>query len=132
MLALAAAALTLSVLWYLNRPIIVKEATWEDVKAEAQSGGYRLITTEELAQRYRQDAGKLLLVDTSQDWEYRTGHMKGAVNFPIEPSAWGGGAPRGPWRISGPRQGPAHRFLLSGPGLSPQRLGGPGGRRARL
>ena len=89
LLALAAAALTLSVLWYLNRPIIVKEATWEDVKAEAQSGGYRLITTEELAQRYRQDAGKLLLVDTRQDWEYRTGHMKAAVNFPIEPSAWG-------------------------------------------
>ena len=58
LLALAAAALTISVLWYLNRPIIVKEATWEDVKAEAQSGGYRLITTEELAQRYRQDAGK--------------------------------------------------------------------------
>src|SRR5665647_1957161 len=89
LLALAAAALTLSVLWYLNRPIIVKEATWEDVKAEAQSGGYRLTTTEELAQRYRQDAGKLLLVDTRQDWEYRTGHMQGAVNFPIEPSAWG-------------------------------------------
>jgi hypothetical protein len=89
LLALAAAALTLSVLWYLNRPIIVKEATWEDVKAEAQSGGYRLITTAELAQRYRQDAGKLLLVDTRQDWEYRTGHMQGAVNFPIEPSAWG-------------------------------------------
>jgi rhodanese-related sulfurtransferase len=29
------------------------------------------------------------MVDTRQDWEYRTGHMKGAVNFPIEPSAWG-------------------------------------------
>jgi hypothetical protein len=89
LLALAAAALTLSVIWYFNRPIVVKEATMEDVKAEAQSGGYRLITTEELAQRYRQDPGKLLLVDTRQDWEYRTGHMKGAVNFPIEPSAWG-------------------------------------------
>ncbi len=88
LLALAAAALTISVLWYLNRPIIVKEATWEDVKAEAQSGGYRLITTEELAQRYRQDAGKLLLVDTRQDWEYRSGHIQGAKNFPIEPTAW--------------------------------------------
>jgi len=88
-LALAAAALTLGVLWYLHRPIIVKEATWEDVKAEAKSGGYRLITTEELAQRYRQDAGNLLLVDTRQNWEYRTGHMKGAVNFPMEPTAWG-------------------------------------------
>ena len=92
LLALVAAALTLGVLWHLQRPIIVKEATWEDVKAEAQSGGYRLITTEELAQRYRQDAQKLLLVDTRQDWEYRSGHIKGAVNFPIEPSA------RGRWR----------------------------------
>jgi hypothetical protein len=89
LLALVAAVLTLVILWHLQRPIIAKEATWEDVKAEARSGGYRLITTEELAQRYRQDAGKLLLVDTRQDWEYRTGHMKGAVNFPIEPSAWG-------------------------------------------
>jgi 3-mercaptopyruvate sulfurtransferase SseA len=89
LLALVAAVLTLGVLWHLHRPIIAKEATWDDVKAEARSGGYRLITTEELAQRYRQEAGKLLLVDTRQDWEYRTGHMKGAVNFPLEPSAWG-------------------------------------------
>jgi 3-mercaptopyruvate sulfurtransferase SseA len=89
LLALAAAALTLWVLWYLHRPIIAKETTWDDVKAEAQSGNYRLITTEELAKRYRQEGGKLLLVDTRQDWEYRTGHIKDAVNFPIEPSAWG-------------------------------------------
>jgi predicted sulfurtransferase len=101
LLALAAAALTFSVLWYLNRPIIVQEATWGDVKTEAQSGGYRLITTEELAQRSRQDAGALLLVDTRQDWEYRTGHIQGAVNFPIEPSAWGR------WRS----QGPLAKFL---------------------
>lgn len=88
-LALAVVILTLGVLWYLHRPIIVKEATWEDVKAEARNGGYRLITTEELAKLYGQDSQKLLLVDTRQDWEYRTGHMQGAVNFPMEPSAWG-------------------------------------------
>jgi len=88
-LALAAMVLTLGVLWYLHRPIIAQEATWEDVKAEAQSGGYRLLTTEELAKLYRQDSQKLLLVDTRQDWEYRTGNIQGAVNFPIEPSAWG-------------------------------------------
>ena len=87
-LALVAAVLTLSVLWYLQRPIIAKEATLEDVRAEARNGGYRLITTAELAERYRQDSGKLLLVDTRQDWEYRSGHMQGAVNFPIEPTAW--------------------------------------------
>ncbi len=88
LLAVVAAVLTLSVLWYLQRPIIAKEATQEDVKAEARSGGYRLITTDELAERYRQDPGKLLLVDTRQDLEYRSGHIKGAMNFPIEPTAW--------------------------------------------
>jgi 3-mercaptopyruvate sulfurtransferase SseA len=89
LLALMAAALTLGVLWHLQRPVIPHEATWEEVKAEAQRGGYRLISTAELAARYRQDAGKLLLVDTRQDWEYRTGHIKGAVNFPMEPTTWG-------------------------------------------
>ncbi len=95
-LALAAAALTLGVLWYLHRPIIVKEATWNDVQAEARSGGYRLITTGEMAKLYRQEPPKLMLVDTRQDWEYRSGHIKGAVNFPIEPSTWGR------WRAEGP------------------------------
>ncbi len=89
LLALAAAALTLGVLWYLHRPPVVKEATWEDVQAEARNGGYHLITTEELAQLYRHDPQKLLLVDTRQDWEYRTGHIEGALNFPMEPSTWG-------------------------------------------
>ncbi len=88
LLALAAAALTLGVLWYLQRPLITQEGRWENVKTEAQNGGYRLITTQELAERYRQDASKLLLVDTRQDWEYRTGHIPGAVNFSMEPTAW--------------------------------------------
>ncbi len=88
LLALAAAALTLGVLWYLQRPLITQEGRWENVEAEAQSGGYRLITTEELAARYRQQAGELLVVDTRQDWEYRTGHIPGAVNFSMEPTAW--------------------------------------------
>ncbi|MGA7577777.1 MAG: rhodanese-like domain-containing protein [Desulfobaccales bacterium] len=101
LLALAAAALTLAVLWHLNQPIIAPEATRAEVQAEAARGGYRLITTEELAARYRQDAGKLLLVDTRQDWEYRTGHIRGAVNFPVEPTAW--------WRWRS--QGPLAKFL---------------------
>jgi len=25
-------------------------------------------------------------VDTRQEWEYRTGHIRGAVNFPMEPT----------------------------------------------
>jgi rhodanese-related sulfurtransferase len=29
-----------------------------------------------------------MLIDTRQDWEYRTGHIHGAINFPIEPTWW--------------------------------------------
>jgi hypothetical protein len=83
-----AVAFTLGVLWYINRPIIPQEATWEDVLAEARTGGYRLINTDELAERYRQDSPKLFLVDTRQDWEYRSGHIQGAINFPMEPTWW--------------------------------------------
>ncbi len=102
-LALMAVVLTIGVLWYINQPLITKEPTWEDVKAEARTGGYRLINTEELAQLYRKDSQKVLLVDTRQDWEYRTGHIQGAVNFSMEPTAWSR------WRS----QGPLSKFLGS-------------------
>ena len=87
-LALAAVILTLGVLWHIQRPMIPQEATLADVQAEASRGGYRLITTAALAERYRQPGAKVLLVDTRQDWEYRSGHIQGAVNFPLEPTAW--------------------------------------------
>jgi hypothetical protein len=86
LLALAAAALTLGALWYAGRPAAPYEATPAEVRAEAARGGYRLISTEELAKLYRQPPANLLLVDTRQDWEYRSGHLKGAVNFPMEPT----------------------------------------------
>jgi hypothetical protein len=87
-LALVAAALTIGVLWYVNRPVIPQEATWEDVKAEARRGGYHLINTAELAKLYQQPPANFLVVDSRQDWEYRSGHIKGAVNFPMEPTRW--------------------------------------------
>ena len=87
-LALVAVTLTLGGLWYAHRPVIPTEATLEDVQTEARIGGYRLINTAALAERYRQNSPKLLLVDTRQEWEYRTGHIRGAVNFPMEPTAW--------------------------------------------
>jgi 3-mercaptopyruvate sulfurtransferase SseA len=97
LLPILAVALTLGLVWYLNRPQPpAREASWEDVQAEASQGGYRLITTAELAARYRQDPRGMLLVDTRQDWEYRSGHIKGAVNFPLEPTWWGR------WRAQGP------------------------------
>lgn len=86
--ALAAVLLTIGALWFTNRAVAPRQATWEDVLAEGKAGGYTIITTDELAGRYRQDADSLLLVDTRQEWEYQTGHLKGAENFPMEPTAW--------------------------------------------
>lgn len=86
--AAAAIILTIGALWFTNRAVAPRQATWEDVVAEATAGGYRLITTEDLAEKYRQAPDSLLLVDTRQEWEFRTGHLKDAVNFPMEPTAW--------------------------------------------
>ncbi len=85
-LALVAIAATLGTLWYSNRVVIPQKATWQDVLNEAGQGGYQIIATDELWQRYQADPEALLLVDTRQEWEYRTGHIKGAQNFPIEPT----------------------------------------------
>lgn len=87
-IALVAVLLTVGALWLTNRAVTPKQATWDDVLAEGKNGGYRIITTEELSERYQKDSNGLLLVDTRQEWEYRTGHLKGAVNFPMEPTAW--------------------------------------------
>ena len=87
-IALVAVLLTVGALWLTNRVVPPKQATWDDVLAEAKAGGYKTITTDELSERYQKDAKSVLLVDTRQEWEYRTGHLQGAVNFPIEPTAW--------------------------------------------
>lgn len=85
-LALLAVAVTAGVLWLTNGAVTPKEATWNDVVAEAKKGGYRLISTKALWKRYSAKHDSLLLVDTRQEWEYRNGHIKGAVNFPMEPT----------------------------------------------
>jgi hypothetical protein len=84
--AIVAVAITMGALWHTNRVVPPKEASWDDVKAEAGQGGYRLISTDELSSKYAADPESLLLVDTRQEWEYRTGHIKKAVNFPMEPT----------------------------------------------
>jgi len=86
LLAIVAIAIAVGVQWYSNRTVLPKTATWEDVLAEARRGGYQLISTKELLERFNNDPQNLLLVDTRQEWEYRTGHIKGAVNFPMEPT----------------------------------------------
>ena len=87
-IALVTVLLTVGALWITNRAVTPKQATWDDVLAEARNGNYKIITTEELSERYQKDADSLLLVDTRQEWEYRTGHLPGAVNFPMEPTSW--------------------------------------------
>lgn len=87
-LAVLAVVVTAGALWFTDRAVTPKEATWEDVVAEAQAGGYRLISTQEVYARYQRDPRGVLLVDTRQDWEYRGGHIQDAVNFPMEPTAW--------------------------------------------
>jgi hypothetical protein len=86
--ALAAIILTVGALWLTNRAVTPKTAAWEDVLKEAEKGGYRLITTKELSAEFEKKPPSMLLVDTRQDWEFRTGHIKGAVNFPMEPTGW--------------------------------------------
>ena len=86
LLTFIAVVITAGYLWFIGRPVIPKEANWEDVEGEAKRGGYRLIGTEKLWERYNRGLGDLLLVDTRQAWEYRTGHIKGALNFPMEPT----------------------------------------------
>ena len=86
LLAIVAVAITMGGLWYSNQVVPPKQATWDDVKAEAIHGGYQLITTDELSMKYTAEPESLLLVDTRQEWEYRTGHIKGALSFPIEPT----------------------------------------------
>jgi len=87
-MVLAAIAIAAVALWFTNLSVTPKEATLEDVRSEAKQGGYQIINTEALWKRYRKNEDGLLLVDTRQEWEYRTGHIKGAVNFPMEPTWW--------------------------------------------
>lgn len=87
-LALMAVAITVIGLWFTNRSVAPIEATYEEVLYQAKQGGYRIINTEELWKRYSKNPDSLLLVDARQEWEYRTGHIKGSVNFPMEPTWW--------------------------------------------
>ncbi len=87
-LPLLAVLLTIGALFWTNRPAPSVQVTWADVEEEARRGGYRLIRTDELKEKYEKGSEALLLVDTRQAWEYRTGHIKGAINFPMEPTWW--------------------------------------------
>jgi len=83
-------AVLLGVLWWRRRQALTpREVGWDGVMAEAERGGYRLISIEEMADRYLKDPQGLLLVDTRPPAEYFAGHIQGAVNLPLTPTWWG-------------------------------------------
>jgi hypothetical protein len=88
LLALVAVMLTVVALWLTGNFVAPREATWQDALNEARSGGYRLISTADLAREYETRGQAMLLVDTRQEWEHRTGHIRGSIPFPIEPTGW--------------------------------------------
>jgi len=86
LLALLAVVGTIGFLWSSNRPVPARMAGWDDVVTEARRGGYQLIRTEEVWAEHQREPKSMFLVDTRQEWEYRTGHIAGALNFPLEPT----------------------------------------------
>ncbi|MBU4524937.1 MAG: rhodanese-like domain-containing protein [Desulfomicrobium sp.] len=93
--ALIAVAVLLSIGLILMTDRATTTPTWDDAVGEAQRGGYRLLTTDDLKKLYEDRTPDLLLVDTRQDWEHRTGHIEGSVNFSMEPTAWARWTKRG-------------------------------------
>lgn len=89
-LALNFAAALLSLILTVPAPVSSDEGApaRENVRAEAHRGGYRLIDLDELRARLDREPGRILLVDTRQDWEHRTGHIPGSINFSFEPTLW--------------------------------------------
>jgi len=87
-IALAAVLATIAAVWYINLPPEIVKATMDDVRVEAEKGGYRLVDIDTLAELYETRRDQILLIDTRQEWEYRSGHIAGAVVFPMEPTRW--------------------------------------------
>jgi hypothetical protein len=92
LIAFIAVVLTAGSIWYANRsqaPVgPPKEKTKDELVAEGKAVGYKIFTTEELAELYQKDPKSLLIVDTRQEWEYRTAHIAGSVVFPTETTSW--------------------------------------------
>jgi hypothetical protein len=58
------------------------------IAAEAQKGGYHLISPEEIKAEYLRDPGSLFLVDTRQEWAYMMQHIQGAAYLSVTPTWW--------------------------------------------
>ncbi|NNG00830.1 MAG: rhodanese-like domain-containing protein [Desulfobacteraceae bacterium] len=78
--------MTIGILWFHHQTGLPRQSSPENVALEARNGGYQLISSEALWQLYKTTPRDILIVDTRQGWEYRSGHIRGAVNFPMEPT----------------------------------------------
>jgi hypothetical protein len=58
------------------------------IAAEAQKGGYRLISPDEIKAEYLKDPGSLFRVDTRQEWAYLMQHTQGAAYLSVTPTWW--------------------------------------------
>lgn len=78
----------LTIVWYAN-PVSARESPTDptiSVELEAEKGKYNLIEIERLWELYQDDSKNVLLIDTRQEWEFRTGHISDAVHFSMEPT----------------------------------------------
>ncbi len=57
---------------------------WAEAVRDGEQNGYRVITLEELAVLSKTD-NNLLLIDARPGYEYRAGHIPGAVNLEFHP-----------------------------------------------
>lgn len=88
---------------YSAQPLSPDPSAVETVQLEAEKGGYRLITIDELWALYQKNSDDLLLIDTRQEWEYASGYIEGALHFSMEPT----------WLARLTRRGPLEQFLGS-------------------
>lgn len=90
LLPIMAVCATFWSIWVTYNPVPVAQSksSMEQVRQEAERGGYRLIDLKSLREIYRHNRAEILLVDTRQEWEHRAGFIDGSVNFPMEPTRW--------------------------------------------
>jgi 3-mercaptopyruvate sulfurtransferase SseA len=81
-----AVAITIFCLWKAHQLPIAPKSSFADIQRQAEKGGYQLIDTNSLWEMIKAPDSNILLVDVRQAWEYRSGYINGAVNFPMEPT----------------------------------------------
>ena len=72
--------------WTLSAAAETGKDSAAAVQSEAERGNYRLMDIDELWEKYQDSEADLLLIDTRQDWEFRTGSIESSIHFSMEPT----------------------------------------------